>query len=465
MVNAVKKRWYENLPHPFILLFMIILLAAVMTYVVPAGEYTRVVVNGRKVVDPATFHAVAQSPVSFMDIFMSIPLGIIASASVVVITFMSGAMFNVLQSTGAIENGVGWAVKKIGVKNYKKLIWIVILILGLLGATVGFENNIGIVPIAVFVAIALGGDPMVGAGMAIAGIGIGFATSPINPYTVGTAHAVAELPIYSGIVLRSLFCLASIMIAAQHTCHYMDKILKDPSKSLVSDVDLTGLTLSKPLEDYNLSTTDKLILGTFIFGLGFTVFGVLKWGWYLNQMSAMFVIITIIAGIVARIRPNDLIQRMIKGAGDIAGGALVIGVARGIQVILDQGHICDSIIHALVAPLQGLGVTMSAILMSLVHCVINFFIPSGSGQAMATMPIMIPLSDLVGMTRQTAILAFQIGDGVTNLIYPTLGGMLAMLALTRVPFDRWFRFAFPLVVKVVLVSWVFLIIAVQIGWN
>ena len=132
---------------------------------------------------------------------------------------------------------------------------------------------------------------------------------------------------------------------------------------------------------------------------------------------------------------------------------------------MKDGNITDAVIHGLVAPLQGLGVYASAVLMSVAHCLINFLIPSGSGQAMATMPVMIPLSDLVGMTRQVSVMAFQIGDGVTNLCYPTVGGMLAMLALTRVPFDRWFRFVFPLVVKVVLLGWVFMCVGIAIGWN
>ena len=176
-------------------------------------------------------------------------------------------------------------------------------------------------------------------------------------------------------------------------------------------------------------------------------------------------IIAVVAGLIAKMSPSDIVNKMIEGAGCIAGGALVIGLARGIQVVLDMGHISDTIVNGLASPLQGLPTTLSAILMTLVHSVINFFIPSGSGQAMATMPIMIPLSDLIGMTRQTAIMAFQVGDGIMNMIFPTMGGMLAMIALARVPFDRWFRFVFPLVMKILLVSWVFLAVAVYINWG
>ncbi len=471
MVESAKKHWYEKLPHPYILLFLIVVFVAILTYIIPAGVYDRVkdAASGRVVVDPASYHAVPATPVTLMQFLTSIPRGIVNAGIVVVITFISGAMFAVLQATGAIEQGVGFAVKKIGVSNYKKLIWVVMLIFGFLGATVGFENNIAVTPIAVFVALALGGDAMVGAGMAIAGIGIGFATSPINPYTVGTAHAIAQLPIYSGFAYRSLYCFLAIVLTGFHVTGYMDKILKDPSKSLVPDVDTTGLTLTKPIEEYELSGRDKAVLAVFILGLAFTIFGVLTWGWYLNEMAGLFLLIGVIGAAVGGIRPNKMVDIMIKGAQSVAGGALAIGVALAIQVVMKDGNITDAVIHGLVEPLKGFGVHASAVLMSLAHCVINFLIPSGSGQALATMPVMIPLSDLVGMTRQVSVMAFQIGDGVTNLCYPTLGGMLAMLALTRVPFDRWFRFVFPLVIKVVILGWIMMVIASMypeaVGWG
>ncbi len=465
MENNLNKKWYEKIPHPYILLFFIIVLSGIMTYIIPAGEYERAKINGRMVVVAGTFKNIASSPVSFFDLFKSIPLGMISAASIIFITFISGALFNVLGATGALENGVGLSVKKIGVGSYKKLIWVVTFIFGFLGAAVGFENNIALVPIAVLVAMALGGDLMVGAGMAVAGIGIGFATSPINPYTIGTSHLIAQLPMFSGALFRTVFCLTTLALTAHHTCRYMDRILKDPSKSLVSDISAEGLRLTHPIEEYHLRKTDRLVLGTFLAGMAVILYGVFKWGWYINEMSAVFIIIAVVAGLIAKMSPSDIVNKMIEGAGCIAGGALVIGLARGIQVVLDMGHISDTIVNGLASPLQGLPTTLSAILMTLVHSVINFFIPSGSGQAMATMPIMIPLSDLIGMTRQTAIMAFQVGDGIMNMIFPTMGGMLAMIALARVPFDRWFRFVFPLVIKILLVSWIFLAIAVYINWG
>ncbi|QTX33284.1 YfcC family protein [Aminithiophilus ramosus] len=459
------KRWYERIPNPYILLFLIIVMAGIMTYIVPAGEFDRAEVGGRMGVVAGTYHRVDQAPVGLFDLFTALPIGMVKAASIIFITLISGALFGLLNATGALENAVGLAVRRIGVDKGPRLVWLMTFVFGFLGATVGFENNIALVPIAILVALALGGDLMVGAGMAVAGIGVGFATSPINPYTVGVGHVIANLPIFSGALLRTGFCLASLALVADHTCRYLARIKKDRSASLVAGIDTEGLSLRRPLEEYSLDGRDRLVLASFLLGMGIILFGVFQWKWYITEISAVFIIMAVVAGYLAGMTSDAIIAKMVRGAGDIAGGALIIGVARGIQVILDDGRIGDTIVQALASPLSGLPVTLSAILMTVVHSVINFFIPSGSGQAMATLPIMIPLSDLIGMTRQTAILAFQVGDGVMNLLVPTLGGLLAMIALARVPFDRWFRFAFPLVLKILVVSWAFLALAVAVNWG
>ena len=459
------KRWYERIPNPFVLLFIIIIAVGLLTYIIPAGEFERVNVGGRMGVVAGTYHSVEQSPVGFFDLFKALPIGMVKSASIIFITLISGALFGLLNSTGALENAVGLVVRKIGINKRNRLIWLITFIFGFMGATVGFENNIALVPIAVLVALALGGDLMVGAGMAVAGIGIGFATSPINPYTVGVGDVIANLPMFSGALLRTGFCIASLAIVAHHTCRYLARIDKDPSRSLVTGIGTEGLALRRPLEEYSLSGRDKVVLASFLIGMATILFGVFTWGWYITEISAVFIVMAVAAGILAGMTSDEIVAKMVKGASDIVGGALIIGVARGIQVILDDGRIGDTIVQALAAPLADLPVTLSAILMTVVHSVINFFIPSGSGQAMATLPIMIPLSDLIGMTRQTAVLAFQVGDGVMNLLVPTLGGLLAMIALARVPFDRWFRFAFPLAMKILVMSWFFLAFAVFINWG
>lgn len=461
------KKWYKKMPHAYMLLFIIIVIVTVLTYVIPAGEFAREEINGRMVVNPESFSYVEQNPVGLFEMFKAIPDGMIQSANIIFIIFFASAFFKVIDKTGALENGIGVAVRNLEKKKASKttLIWIITFVFGILGAVVGFENNIAIVPIGIIVSLAFGYDLMVGAAMTIGGIGLGFATSPINPYTVGVAHEIAGLPIFSGFVLRSIYCLSVMAILSLAITKYAKKIEVDPSKSLVSDIDVKGLTLTEDLEHYSMTGVHKAVIAVLLGTIGVIIFGTLAYAWYLAEITTVFFIGSIIVALVARMNSDEYIKVMVQGASEVVTGALIVGVARAISIILTAGNISDTVIYALSMPLQGLPTMVSAVLMSLVQGAINFVIPSGSGQAMATMPIMIPLGDLLNITRQVTTLAFQIGDGITNLIYPTLGGLMAMLAVARVPFERWFKFIFPVVVKVTVAGWVFIILGIVTNWG
>lgn len=462
-----KKKWYERVPNAHVLLFSIIVIFTILTYIVPAGQFERAEVDGRMRVVAGTFHYVDQTPVGIIDMFKAIPRGMIGAADIVFITFFAGALFNVIGSTGALEAGIARAVSRFNKskKSGTLVIWIMTFVFGLLGAVVGFENNIAIVPIGVMISLAMGYDLMVGAAMAIGGIGLGFATSPINPYSIGVAHAIAELPIFSGFGMRSLFCASTLAVLAYNISRYAKKIEEDPDKSVVKDIGKEGLNLSEDIEKYVLTGTHKMVILMLIAMLGVIIFGTVKFKWYLLEISTVFIVSAILIGAVARYSPDEIVNAMMQGAASVTSGAMIIGVARGISIVLDQGNISDTIINTLATPLQYMPTMISGVLMGIVHAIINFFIPSGSGQAMATMPIMVPLSDLIGLTRQTAVHAFQIGDGITNLIIPTLGGLHAMLAVTRIPFDRWFRFVLPTVIQTFLVGSIFTVIAILIHWG
>jgi uncharacterized ion transporter superfamily protein YfcC len=233
----------------------------------------------------------------------------------------------------------------------------------------------------------------------------------------------------------------------------------------VGSVSTEGLVLEQDIEAYRMRTQDVLTLLAFFGFFAFLIYGVFTRGWYINHFSAIFVMIAITTAVIHRLPVNTAVEQMIEGAGAIAGGALVIGLARAIQVLLEDAMVGETIVNALASPLAEFPAYLSAVLMTLVNSLINLFVPSGSGQAMVTMPVLIPLSDLIGVTRQTAILAFQVGDGFTNLIVPTSGGTLAMLALARVPYDRWLRFIFPLIGMLFLLSWAFLGITTAISWD
>lgn len=467
---AVKRRswtaWLEKFPHPFALIFGIIVVAAILTHFIPAGQFDKVTLaDGRETVVPGSFRYVEGNPATIMDVFLAIPEGMIGAANVIVLVFISGATFQVLEYSRTLENAVGSALRVIGERRARLMIVLTTFVYGALGVFVGYENNIALVPIAVIICLAVRGDLLLGAGVSLGAIGIGFATSPINFFTVGLAQTIAELPLFSGMLLRSLFCVSCLALLAWYNCRYYVRLRDGRITSSVTGISTEGLQLGKDLAEYRMRPRDILTLATFFGLLAFLLYGVFNYGWFINHFSAIFVMIGIAAAAIHRIPVNIAVEQMIKGAGAIAGGALVIGLARAIQVVLEDALVGETIVNALASPLAQFSPYVSAVLMTLVNALINFFIPSGSGQAMVTMPILIPLSDLIGVTRQTTIFAFQVGDGLTNLLVPTSGGMLAMLAMARVPYDRWVRFIFPLIALLFGLSWAFLAVATAINWQ
>ena len=461
--NLLKR--LTTVPHPVVLLFVIIVIATLMSHFLPAGSFDRVEVDGRQRVVPGSYHHVASSPLGFLDMFTAIPKGFAAAISIIFIVLSSGIMFGVLEKSGMIENAVGTFVHKLGEHRRNFVVVMLTFLYGMLGVMVGYENNIALVPIAAVAVLAIGGDLMLAAAIAVGGVTVGFGLSPINPYTVGTGHKIAEMPLFSGALLRSALCFGGLSILSFFNLSYYQRLLKDRTSSLVTNVSTTGLALTRPLAEYRMTPNNWVILAIFVGGLVVMLFGLFRYHWYINEISAIFVIIAIAAGLVAGMSGSTISDTALNAVSVVAPGAFMVGLATTIKVILEQGGISDTIAFHLSEMLKDLPLYASAIGMSAAQCVINFMIPSGSGQALATLPIMIPLGDVIGLTRQTTILAFQIGDGVTNLFNPTLGGLIAMLSLCRVPFDRWLRFILPVIGAILILAWLFLLFSVWIAWG
>ncbi|YCO02573.1 YfcC family protein [Vibrio sp. VNB-15] len=457
METTEKKAWYKSMPDPMVLIFMILVATYLLTFVVPAGEFSRVVVDGRTTVVPNSFAYLNDIPaVHFFDIFVAIPKGLLSAAPYLFIVFIAGGLFHILQRTGALENAIGVAVNKAGVKNRNLIITIGTFIYGFFGVAVGFENNIALVPVAVLISAAVGYSSLVGTVMAVGGIGVGFALSPINPYTVGVAQGIAELPTFSGAWLRAAMVISSLALLSYYICTRVAKMeFKEPD---------SAEGLSKDLSEYRLEKKDKLTLGIFLAGLGVMLYGVFANGWYINEIAGLFLLMAIVIGAVNGLSANSIVKQMMEGASGVTAGALVIGVAASIQIILDQAQIIDTIVNALSSLIQDMPIAISAIVASVVQGVINLFVPSGSGQAMVTMPILIPVADLTGMSRQLMITAFQVGDGLTNLIVPTSGGTLAMLALGRVSYEQWLKAIMPFMAFVYVLCWVALFVGQMVGY-
>jgi len=459
------RKWYERIPHALTMLFGIIIFVTILTYLIPAGSFERELIDGRNRVIPGSFKAFEKNtPINILEMFTAIPLGFKAAVEVIFIVLAGGIMFGIMEKSTTVENAVGTLVRKLGLKNKYLIVVIMTFLFGFLGVAVGYENNIAMVPIAAVLSLALGGDLVLAAGISVGAMTIGFGLSPINPYTVGTGHKIAELPLFSGYLLRSILCFTALSLMAFYNVRYFRKISKDRSKSLGIGLNEEGINLSKPITEYSMNTKNWMVIITFLAGIGVILYGVFTYHWYLNELSAIFLIVALLSAIISRMDGNTISETVLHSVAQAAPGAFMVGFAATIKVLMEMGNIGDSISNNLAELLQGLPLYMSAISMSVSQCVINLFIPSGSGQALATLPIMLPLGEVLGLTRQTTILAFQIGDGVTNLINPTLGGLVAMLAMCRVPLDRWFRFIIPMLGIIVVISWIFLLIAVAIEY-
>lgn len=464
----VRKKWYERIPHTYVILFILVVIAAVLTWILPAGQFQREIVGNltRPQVIPGTYAATEQHGVGPFAMFKAIPEGMVGAASIIFLIMVSTAAFNIIRGTGALDNGIGSLLSK--VKNARipgaVVIWIVTFLFSLLGVVVGPEIQIPFTVLGVSIALGMGYDTIVGLGMVMGGGYAGFNFGPINASILGSSHAIMGMPTFSGQGLRWVLWFFATALVAVVTSLYARKITKNPDKSLVKGIDTSDLKLNESADGYHVTGRHGLVLAVLLAMFVAIIIGAAKMGWYLNEMTAVFLIGGIVAGLVYGFKVNKIIELFTAGVANAAGVAMIVGIARGIQVVLENGQIMDTIINALSAPLQNFNPIVGAIFISIITAVIHFVIPSGSGLAYSVMPILGPLGVLIGVSQQTTVLAFQIGATVPNYLFPTVGATMAMLGIAKVPIDRWFRFAIKLTLLTFVLSWVFIIIATQIGY-
>lgn len=442
MENKIK------MPHTYLLLLLIVCVAALMTYLIPAGEFDRKVVDDQNIVINGSFHDVKQSPAHPIDIFRAIPQGMIEGAEIIFYIFIVGGAFGVIHRTDAIITGVNSLMNRIGNKG-KWLIPITMTIFSILGFSIGLsEETIIFVPIGIALATALGYDAMVGAGMIALGAGIGFLGGMINPFTVGIAQKIAEVKLFSGWGFRTVVYLLVLISGIIYVMLYARKVKKHPQKSLLADIDVDARsTMSDDVLDTKFDSFRKrhaVILMLLTVTIIFNVYGIFKYEWFLTQMSANFLLMGIIAGIIGGLGINGTFDALLDGMKDILFGAIIVGFAKAIVVVLSSGKIIDTIVYYMTDFIDHLPTAFSVVAMFLTQLVLNFFIPSGSGQAMTTMPIMVPISDLLNINRQVAVLAFQYGDAISNNIIPTSASLMGLLAVAGIPYSRWLKFVWKI---------------------
>ncbi len=435
-------------PHPLTLLVGFIALAAVMSYVLPAGRFERRddPVTGRKVVVAGTYQSVPQQPVSPFQAIVAIPKGFADAASVIALVFLVGGAFGVVDQTGALRRGVGWLVQRLRRREL-----LVIPICCIAFATGGALENmqeeiIPLVPVLLLLTMQLGFDPLVAAAMSVGAAGVGSAFSPINPFQVGIAQKLAGLPLLSASGFRLVFLALALVIWIGATLRYARKTRTVGATASVETSEPVG-------------KRDGVVLGLVIVTFAIFIVGVMKYGWDFDQMSALFFIMGILAGVIGGLGVNGTAEAFVEGFRSMAFAGMLIGFARAIYVVADQGQIIDTIVNGLFAPLSHLPVGVAAAGMMVVQFFVHFPVPSVSGQAVLTLPVLVPLSDLLGLGRQVIVLAYQYGGGLADILVPTNGALMAILAASGVPFGKWIRFLAPVYAGLFLLG----VIAVGVG--
>lgn len=455
-----------RVPHTYVIIFSMIIMAAILTHFIPAGSYERYKnANGTTVVDAASYELVDPSPASIMDVLNAAPKGMKEAAGLIFFVFIIGGTFQIINGTGAIDIIIGKLIHSLKGKEHF-IIPIFLFTFSLGGALMGMSNEVlAFVPIGILVARKAGYDAAIGTAMVTLGAAAGFSAGTMNPFNVGIAQDIAELPIYSGIGLRLLLHITFLIIASIYMMRYAAGVKADPEKSIVRNVERDALKEEGSQEVVKPALHHYLVLLTFAAGLVWIIWGVITEQWGTDEMQPVFIAIGILCGLVGRLLPSRIAQEFVNGAKSLAFGALVIGIARGILVVLQNGQILDTMVYSFGNVLLKLPTPLVPLGMYITHIILNVFIPSGSGQAAATMPLFIPMADITGITRQVAVLAFQLGDGITNSINPTSSNMNAYLSISKINYAQWVRFAGPILLTWIGVGGVFIVVANMIGYG
>ncbi|MHC4943994.1 MAG: YfcC family protein [Planctomycetota bacterium] len=456
-------------PDSLVLIFALIVAAQLISYVLPAGQYERVQVgepgHTREQVVPGSYRVLPEEELAPLPVYAfltAIPKGMADAADIIFFVFIIGGAIGVIRASGATDALIGAAVKHFG-GNPILLVTGMVTLFAIGSSAIGMaEEYVPFIPILVTMCLALRMDAIVAMGIVYVGYGIGYGCAALNPFTVVIAQNIAGLEPVSGWWFRVLIIIPCLAVGIHHLLKYARKVQENPEASLVRDVDFSS-GFEMP-EDMRFTGRRAAVLAAFAGAVVLFVIGIELWSWYLAELSAVFTGLALVVAIIAGIGPNRLAKEFCAGASELTTAALLIGFARTIQVVMNDAMITDTVIHGIASLLEGMPAAISAIGMFLVQSLCNLFIPSGSGQAYVTMPLMAPLADLTGVTRQTAVLAYQFGDGFTNIIIPTNALLMGMLGLSRIPYQRWFRFIVPLLIKVYIVAIIALIIAVSIGY-
>ncbi|MEB6242381.1 YfcC family protein [Staphylococcus gallinarum] len=467
--RITKKAKKFNMPHIYVILFIFGVIATISTYFIPSGQFKRIKgPEGREMVDADSFHFISSKPVGIVDFISIIPKGLIEAGEIVFFTLIIGGMFMVLRKTGIIEIAVDKLARRF-INQSVLIIPVLTTVFAIVATLIGTaELSLVYIPVIIPLIIALGYDSITATAIALCGTVVGFTVGVLNPINTGLAQKLSGIPVFSGIGLRIILFIVVLAVTIMFIMRYAQKIKNKPTLSSVYHADIEkrdlyqNITNQEPIEATNRQKWGIAVVLLFFVIL---VYGVISQGWFMIEMAGLFIIMGIIVGLVTGLSTQAICEAFNEGFKDVLMGAIIVGLARSIAVVLEDGKIMDTIVHGLGSVIDGATPTIAVVGMYAVQVAINFIISSGSGQALVTMPIMAPLADMLGITRQTAVLAFQLGDGFTHIFYPTSGYFMAALAIGGVSYTKWIRFFFPLFIIWGVISIITLIIAQLTGWS
>ena len=470
MKNIFKALGRVRMPHTYVLLFSFIIIAAILSWIVPAGEFERVMVGEREIINPDSFAHVASNPQGVFEVLKSIPRGFARTQDISYFLFVTGGSFLIINKTGMIESALSRIVSSLKGKE-ALVIPVVVLIMGLAGSTIGLsEETIVFIALGVSLARAIGYDSLIGVGMIGLGAGVGFTSGFMNPFSVWVAQSIAELPLFSGIELRLVLFTVLWIVTSLYLIIYGKRVKADLTNSIVYDEEMKARNHAdfqdlNTTENIEFTTKQKIIAAVFVGGFVVIAYGVMSLGWFITEIGAVFLGMGLISGLIYGMRPGDLADNFIEGAKDMMYAALIVGLAQSLVIIMEDAMILDTLINGLTGAISNLPSVLSAAGMYVVQIIINFFISSGSGQAAVTMPIMVPLADALDVTRQTAVLSYQLGNGFLDSIMPMSGILMAQLAIADIPYKKWVKFAMPLMGIWLAIGLVFIIFAQLVGYG
>jgi uncharacterized ion transporter superfamily protein YfcC len=441
-----------RVPHPLSLLLVCLFAAALGTHLLPAGSFDRREdpATGRGVVVAGTYHRVEPNPVGAFGALEAIPRGLEEAGSVVFLVFLVGGAFTVVDETGALRQAVSWLVRRIGSREIV-VVPIVSLAFGLGGVLENMsEEIVALVPVLLILTRRLGFDALTAVAMSLGAAAVGAAFSPVNPFQVQIAQKLAGLPLLSGGLYRTAVLAAAMAVWIAVVWRHARA-----TRTTTANVSVE--------EGGPLDARRAAVLAIVFAAFGAFVFGILQLGWDFDQMSALFFAMGLIAGIVGGLGTDGTARAFATGFGSMAYAGMLIGFARAIFVVLTEGRVIDTVVYGLTTPLQALPVAACALAMQATQAALHVVVPSVSGQAVLTMPVLVPMSDLIGLSRQVTVLAYQYGGGLVDLVTPTNGALMAVVAAAGVRYEDWLAFALPAFLGLLALGAVAILAAIGLG--